>query len=323
MKTRLIILALAIPVLLCACSSNNSQQVNQWAIALHGGAGAMTPENYTPEQIAEYEQELHAALSIGTEILKSGGTSMDAVEQVVRYLEDCPLFNAGKGAVFTNDGKNELDAAIMCGKTLNAGAVAGVGDIKNPVTAARTIMEKSPHVLMIGKGASLFASLQGIEIVDSSYFYTEERYKALQRIVDGEKKRGTVGCVALDLHGNLAAATSTGGMTNKRYGRVGDVPIIGAGTYANNNTCAISATGHGESIIRYTAAHDISALMEYKGYTLEQATFEVVQRKMKDAKGEIGVVAVDKRGNVQFSFNSLGMFRACASENGDTQVAIF
>ncbi|MDD2197534.1 MAG: isoaspartyl peptidase/L-asparaginase [Bacteroidales bacterium] len=306
-----------------SCQMANNQKVNNWAVAIHGGAGAMIPDDYSQEEVAEYEAELTTALNIGITILKDGGSSLDAVEQVVRYLEDCPLFNAGRGAVFTNDGKNELDAAIMFGKDLTAGAVAGVGDIKNPISAARRVMENSPHVLMVGKGASLFASQNGIEIVDSSYFYTEKSYQALQRALERAKKMGTVGCVALDIEGNLSAATSTGGMTNKRYGRVGDVPIIGAGTYANNSTCAISATGHGEFFIRYTVAHDISALMEYKGLSLDMAADEVVQRKLVEVGGEGGIIAVDKWGNVHLSFNSLGMFRAFATENGERGVGIF
>lgn len=283
----------------------------------------MIPANYTDEQVQKYEAELKNALAIGEDILKNGGSSLDAVEKVVNYLEDCPLFNAGRGAVFTNDGKNELDAAIMFGKDLTAGAVAGVGDIKNPISAARMVMENSPHVLMVGKGASLFASQNGAEIVDSSYFYTEESYRTLQRALECDRKMGTVGCVALDTEGNLSAATSTGGMTNKRYGRVGDVPIIGAGTYANNSTCAISATGHGEYFIRYTVAHDISALMEYKGFSLDKAADDVVQRKLVDVGGEGGIIAVDKWGNVHLSFNSLGMFRAFATSSGEGCVAIF
>lgn len=306
-----------------SCQMANNQKVNNWAVAIHGGAGAMIPDDYSQEEVAEYEAELTTALNIGITILKDGGSSLDAVEQVVRYLEDCPLFNAGRGAVFTNDGKNELDAAIMFGKDLTAGAVAGVGDIKNPISAARRVMENSPHVLMVGKGASLFASQNGIEIVDSSYFYTEKSYQALQRALERAKKMGTVGCVALDIEGNLSAATSTGGMTNKRYGRVGDVPIIGAGTYANNSTCAISATGHGEFFIRYTVAHDISALMQYKGLSLDMAADEVVQRKLVAVGGEGGIIAVDKWGNVHLSFNSLGMFRAFATENGERGVGIF
>jgi L-asparaginase / beta-aspartyl-peptidase len=324
MKSKLLSLAFLLTVvLLLSCETKQPPKVNSWAIALHGGAGAMARDNYTDEQVAQYETELNTALEIGIEILKNGGTSLDAVEQVVRYLEDCPLFNAGRGAVFTHDGKNELDAAIMEGSELKAGAVAGIGNIKNPITAARMVMEKSPHVLMFGKGASLFASQNGAEVVDSSYFHTDRSWQSLQRALERDKKMGTVGCVALDKEGNLAAATSTGGMTNKRYGRVGDVPIIGAGTYANNNTCAVSATGHGEYFIRYTVAHDISALMEYKELTLNQAAELVVMDKLVKAKGDGGIIAVDKFGNVNLSFNTSGMFRAYATESGDRGVGIF
>ncbi|MDY0253119.1 MAG: isoaspartyl peptidase/L-asparaginase [Tenuifilaceae bacterium] len=324
MKAKQLLYTLALGVIIfTACNTAPEVKVNDWAIALHGGAGAMSPENYTPEQIQQYEAELTAALGVGEEILKSGGTSLDAVEQVVRYLEDCPLFNAGRGAVYTNDGKNELDAAIMSGADLQAGAVAGVGDIKNPISAARMVMEKSEHVLMVGKGASLFASQNGAEVVDSSYFYTERSFRALQRALERDKKMGTVGCVALDKHGNLAAATSTGGMTNKRYGRVGDVPIIGAGTYANNSTCAVSATGHGEYFIRYTVAHDISALMEYKGLSLAQAADEVIHKKLEEVDGRGGIISVDQWGNVHLSFNTSGMFRAFATSGGDRGVNIF
>ncbi|MEW5844961.1 MAG: isoaspartyl peptidase/L-asparaginase [Bacteroidota bacterium] len=293
-----------------------------WSIAVHGGAGNMKPENFTTEQLNEYEREMNKALSIGVEILKSGGTSFDAVEQVVRYLEDCPLFNAGKGAVFTHEGRNELDAAIMDGKTLSAGAVAGVSNVKNPISLARKVMENSPHVMLTGKGASEFAKENSIELVDSSYFYTPHRWNDLQRALSKEKM-GTVGCVALDVHGNLAAATSTGGMTNKRWGRVGDAPIIGAGTYANNSTCAVSATGHGEYFIRYTVAHDISALMEYQNLSLNAAVEKVVMGKLLSAGGRGGVIAVDRLGNVCMMMNTTGMFRAFARSNGSTGFAIF
>lgn len=317
---------LAFPLMLmvfATCTQPQQTKQNDWAIALHGGAGAMSPENYTAEQVQQYQTELNAALKIGEDILANGGTSLDAVEKVVNYLEDCPLFNAGKGAVFTHDGKNELDAAIMDGANLQAGAVAGIGNIKNPISAARMVMEKSEHVLMVGKGASLFASQNGAQVVDSSYFHTEKSYRALQRALERDKKMGTVGCVALDKHGNLAAATSTGGMTNKRYGRVGDVPIIGAGTYANNNTCAVSATGHGEYFIRYTVAHDISALMEYKGLSLAKAADEVIHKKLEEVDGRGGIISVDKWGNVHLSFNTSGMFRAYATSGGDKGVGIF
>ncbi len=295
----------------------------KWAIAIHGGAGNMTPADFTDGKLAKYKEELNEALSIGKKILYDGGTSMDAVENVVRYLEDCPLFNAGKGAVYTHDGRNELDAAIMDGRNLNAGTIAGVGDIKNPITVARMVMEKSPHVMMVGKGASLFAKESGAEIVDSSYFYTERRWNSLQRVLEKAGKMGTVGCVALDKNGNLAAATSTGGMTNKMYGRVGDVPVIGAGTYANNKTCAVSATGHGEYFIRYTVAHDISALMEYKGMSLLGAANEVINSKLVKVKGSGGVIAVDYDGNVALVMNTTGMFRAFAKSTGEQKVSVF
>jgi len=293
-----------------------------WSIAVHGGAGNMKPENFTKEQLDEYEREMNAALSIGVKILNSGGTSLDAVEQVVRYLEDCPLFNAGKGAVFTHDGRNELDAAIMDGKTLMAGSVAGVTDAKNPISLARKVMEDSPHVMLAGKGASEFARVKGVEMVDSSYFFTPQRWNDLQRTLSKEKM-GTVGCVALDVHGNLAAATSTGGMTNKRWGRVGDAPIIGAGTYANNSTCAVSATGHGEFFIRYAVAHDISALMEYQNLSLNAAVEKVVMGKLLNAGGRGGVIAVDRLGNVCMMMNTTGMFRAFARSDGSHGFAIF
>lgn len=326
---KFILLMFASTIFLVGCNKKNSTQIKtvEWAIAVHGGAGSMTPADYPEEQQLKYKQELTNALEIGKKILSNGGTSLDAVEQVVRYLEDCPLFNAGKGAVFTHDGKNELDAAIMDGNGLRAGAIAGVTDVKNPISTARLVMEKSKHVLLIGKGASKFAKAQGAEIVDSSYFFTEKSWNSLQKALkkenEEEKKKGTVGCVAMDKNGNLAAATSTGGMTNKQFGRVGDVPIIGAGTYANNNTCAISATGHGEFFIRYTVAHDISALIEYKGLSLQDAVNLVVNDKLVKAGGVGGLIAVDKYGNLMLTMNSSGMFRAFANSKGDQGVAIF
>jgi len=295
----------------------------EWAIALHGGAGNMNSTKFSADDIKRYEDSLKAALIIGKMALADGQPALDVVEMVVRNLEDNPLFNAGKGSVFTNDGRNELDAAIMDGRDLNAGAVAGVGDIRNPISAARVVMEKSPHVLLVGKGASLYSSQNGVELVDSTYFYTEKRWQLLQRTLQRAGKNGTVGCVVLDKNGNLAAATSTGGMNNKRYGRVGDVPIIGAGTYANNKTCAVSATGHGEYYIRYTVAHDISALMEYKGVSLSEAAHEVVNGKLSNEAGNGGIIAVDKYGNITLEMNSTGMFRAWANANGEEGVAIF
>jgi beta-aspartyl-peptidase (threonine type) len=237
-------------------------------------------------------------------------------------MEDNPLFNAGKGAVFTHDKKNELDASIMDGSNLKAGAVAGVTDIKNPISAARRVMTSSPHVMLSGAGASQFAKEQGLEIVDPSYFFTQKRFDELRAILDKEK-HGTVGCCALDKNGNLAAGTSTGGMPDKRYNRIGDSPIIGAGTYANNNTCAVSATGHGEYFIRYTVAHDISALMEYKGLSLKEASELVVNDKLVKAGGSGGVISLDKMGNVSMPFNSSGMFRCYATADGKEGVFIY
>lgn len=294
----------------------------EWAIVIHGGAGVITREKMTPEMDKNYRTALSEALNKGKSILIEGGSALDAVENVIRLLEDNPLFNAGKGAVFNHDGKNELDASIMDGSTLAAGAVAGVKDIKNPITAARRVMTNSPHVLLSGEGASQFAKEQGLEIVPPEYFYTDRRFNDLQEALKNEK-HGTVGCCALDKSGNLAAGTSTGGMTNKKYNRIGDTPVIGAGNYANNNTCAVSATGHGEFFIRWTVAHDISALMEYKGMSLKEASELVVNDKLVKAGGSGGVICVDKNGNIAMPFNSEGMFRAFATPDGREGVFIY
>ncbi|MGB3607048.1 isoaspartyl peptidase/L-asparaginase family protein, partial [Psychroserpens sp.] len=285
----------------------------EFAIIIHGGAGTILKKNMTSEKEAAYKAKLEEAIRVGYEILINGGTSLDAVEKTINVMEDSPLFNAGKGAVFTNAETNELDASIMDGKTLNAGASAGTITVRNPINLARVIMDKSPHVMMAGAGADTYAKEQGLSIVDPSYFYTENRFNALKRAMESEKieldhddkqafydpeikdfKFGTVGCAALDKHGNLAAGTSTGGMTNKRYGRVGDAPIIGAGTYANNNSCAVSSTGWGEYFIRSMVAYDISALMQYKGLTLQEAAREVIHTKVAGLGGDGGIVAVDK-----------------------------
>ena len=294
----------------------------EWAIVIHGGAGGMTRENIDAQTEKDYRESLTAALNAGKKVLSEGGSALDAVEATIRTMEDNPLFNAGKGAVFTHDGKNELDAAIMDGSTLAAGSVACVTDIKNPITAARKVMTNSPHVMLTGAGASQFAKEQGLEIVPPSYFYTDKRYNELQEILKKEKF-GTVGCCALDKNGNLAAGTSTGGMSNKRYNRVGDAPIIGAGTYANNATCAVSATGHGEYFIRWTVAHDISALMEYKGLSLKEASELVVNDKLVKAGGSGGVICVDKNGNVSMPFNSSGMFRGFATADGKEGIFVY
>ncbi|WP_207435531.1 isoaspartyl peptidase/L-asparaginase family protein [Sabulibacter ruber] len=314
-------------------------------LVIHGGAGTITRKNMTPEKEKAYQEVLNQALQTGYAVLKKGGSSLDAVEATVRVMEDSPLFNAGKGAVFTNEGKNELDAAIMDGKTLKAGAIASVTTIRNPISTARAVMEKSEHVMMIGAGAEKFAKEQGQVIVDPSYFRTETRYQQLQKakasekvkldhsdttssIVPGEniftegRKFGTVGAVALDAFGNLAAATSTGGMTNKRYGRVGDAPIIGAGTYADNNTCAVSATGHGEYFIRAVVAYDIAAVMKYKGASVKKAADDVVMDKLVKFGGEGGVIALDKNGNFAMPFNSEGMYRGYIN-NKKSEVLIY
>ena len=303
-------------------SGNGSTERQEWAIVIHGGAGGMTRDKMTPELDKEYRLSLAEALKRGKEILAEGGTALDAVEKTIRIMEDNPLFNAGKGAVFTHEGRNELDAAIMDGSNLAAGAVAGVTDIKNPITAARYVMTSSPHVLLTGAGASQFAKEQGLEIVSQSYFYTESRHNELLEILKKEKN-GTVGCCALDRHGNLAAGTSTGGMTNKRYNRVGDAPIIGAGTYANDSTCAVSATGHGEYFIRWTVAHDISALMEYKGLSLKEASELVVNVKLVKAGGSGGVICIDRSGNISMPFNTEGMFRGFATADGKEGILIY
>lgn len=303
-------------------SSEQSATKQEWAIVIHGGAGVITRAGMTPVMDSTYRAALTEAMNTGKKILADGGTALDAVEKTINVMEDNPLFNAGKGAVFTHDGKNELDAAIMDGSNLAAGAVACITDIKNPITAARCVMTKSVHVMLTGAGASQFAKEQGLVIVPPSYFYTERRFKELQEILKKEKN-GTVGCCALDKNGNLAAGTSTGGMTDKRYNRVGDSPIIGAGTYANNNTCAVSATGHGEYFIRWTVAHDISALMEYKGLSLKDASELVVNDKLVKAGGSGGVICLDKAGNISMPFNSEGMFRGFATASGKEGVFIY
>lgn len=327
---------------MCLCHVIYAQMGNKIAIAIHGGAGTIRKENMSAEMEAEYRAKLEEALKAGYKVLEEGGTSLDAVVAAIQMMEESPLFNAGKGAVFTNDGKNELDAAIMDGKTRSAGAVAGISTVKSPVAAARAVMEKSPHVMMIGKGAERFAKEQGLEMVDPSYFYTKKRYEQLQKIKDTEKQQldhsggqgslrqqfsdqkfGTVGAVALDKNGNLAAATSTGGMANKRYGRVGDVPIIGAGTYADNSTCAVSATGHGEYFIRSVIAYDISALMKYKNMSLQNAANEVVNKKLVALGGDGGVISIDAQGNIAMPFNTSGMYRASIDTEGERYIAIY
>jgi beta-aspartyl-peptidase (threonine type) len=309
---------------------------NKFVLVIHGGAGTMERGKMTPEREREYRAGLERALHAGYDVLKRGGSSLDATEAAVRVLEDDPHFNAGKGAIFTSAGTNELDASIMDGRTLKAGAVADVKHIKNPISLARLVMEKSPHVMMACDGAEAFAKKNGVKLVDQKYFFTQERWDALQKIKAADKSRkvgakksitaqdlhGTVGAVALDEAGNLAAATSTGGTTNKLPGRIGDSPIIGAGTYANNATCAVSGTGDGEYFIRATVGHDISALMEYRGMKLKDAT-QTVLDKVAKLGGTGGVIAVDKEGNIALPFNTSGMYRGHVDSTGKFVVEIY
>ena len=320
-------------------------QTKKIGLVVHGGAGTIDRSKMTPEREREYRDGLERALTAGYEILKRGGSSLDATEAAVRVLEDDPRFNAGKGAVFTSAGTNELDAAIMDGKTLKAGAVANLRHVRNPISLTRLIMDKSEHViksppvgplLMAGEGAEAFAKENGVELVDQKYFYTQERWDALQKIKTAEKgsvaekkfiitdqdRHGTVGAVALDQNGNLAAATSTGGTTNKRPGRVGDTPVIGAGTYANNQTCAVSCTGDGEYFIRATVARDVSALMEYRGMSLKEAA-QTVLDKVAKLGGTGGLIAIDRKGNIALPFNTSGMYRGYVDPTGKFVVEIY
>ncbi len=300
----------------------------KYTIVIHGGAGVMSQDKMSVEQQNEYKAKLDEALKLGEKLLKEGSTATDVVVRVINIMEDSPLFNAGKGAVFTNDEKVELDASIMDGKTLKAGAVAGVRDIKNPINAAREVMTNSEHVFLSGKGASEFAKKQDLEIVPNKYFYTKQRHDSLIELKKKERERtkkdniGTVGCVVLDSYGNLCAGTSTGGMTNKKYGRIGDAPVIGAGTYANNKTCAISCTGHGEYYIRLGFARDISALVEYKNLGVTEACREEI-RKLTELDGTGGVIALDTNGNIAMEFNTSGMFRGYIKSTGEKEIAIF
>ena len=329
-----------------------SANTENFGIVIHGGAGTILKENMTDSLEIAYKEKLTEAISAGYEILKNGGTSLDAITQTINVMEDSPLFNAGKGAVFTHEGRNELDASIMDGSNLNAGAVAGVRHIKNPINLARDVMQKSDHVMLYGIGAEEFAEGLGYKMMDTSYFYTQNRYESLKKVIEKESsfryipsgtsgilakleknnfedsyvknsKFGTVGCAALDKYGNLAAGTSTGGMTNKRWNRIGDAPIIGAGTYANNATCAVSSTGWGEFFIRAVVAYDISALMEYKGMSLQEAANEVIHKKVPALGGDGGIVAIDKDGNVSMEFNTAGMYRATMNSNGELVIGIY
>ena len=317
-------------------NQNKSDKV-EFSIIIHGGAGNIKRDYLSDEKEAEYSQKLEEAILIGYKILKNGGTSLDAVQKTLNVLEDSPLFNAGKGAVLTYEGINEHDASIMDGKTLNAGASAGTKTVKNPINLARAVMDKTPHVMLSRNGAEMFAAEQGLTIVEPNYFLTDNKLKSLERVKTSDKNKvvsfydadlqnskfGTVGCAALDKHGNLAAGTSTGGTTNKRWGRIGDSPIIGAGTYANNNTCAVSSTGWGEFFIRGMVAYDISALMEYKGLTLKEAANLVIQKKLPELGGDGGIIAIDKKGNMVMEFNTQGMFRATMNDKGELYIGMF
>lgn len=315
-------------ILLWSCQTEMKQADKQtvttnveWAIVVHGGAGNIDPEQMDEEKSGEYKAKLEEAIQAGSEILKNRGTSLQAVEASIHILENSPLSNAGKGAVFNANGQNEMDASIMDGMSGKAGAVAGVRHIKNPISAAIVVMNESPHVLLIGEGAEDFVESKGIELTDTSWFFTERRWEAFQKIK--ENKNGTVGCVALDINGNIVAGTSTGGMTMKMPGRVGDSPIIGAGTYANNETCGISATGHGEFFIRNVVAYDISARMKYLNLSLEEASHQVIIEKLKKLGGDGGIIGIDAQGNIVAQFNTTAMFRASASSNQKVQSAIF
>jgi beta-aspartyl-peptidase (threonine type) len=314
-----------------------------FAIAIHGGAGTIQKSRFTPEKEAAYRAKLTESVEAGYAILEKGGTSLDALTASINILENSPFFNAGKGAVYTHDESHEMDASIMEGKTRQAGAVAGVKHIENPINLARLVMDESVHVMLSGDGAEAFAKSQGVKLVDNDIFDTEHRYKSLQRAKAKMKKAkqenkdyqaahqslaveykvGTVGAVALDKYGNIAAGTSTGGMTNKRYGRIGDSPVIGAGTFADNNSCAVSATGHGEYFIRYNVAADICARVQYQGKTIEQAGKEVIHDVLMPVGGTGGVIIIDTKGNISLPFNTKGMYRASKSTTSPTYVGIF
>lgn len=310
----------------------------EYVLVIHGGAGTILKKNMTAAKEQAYKEVLKQALEAGYAKIKSGHSGLDAVQAAIEIMEDSPLFNAGKGAVFTNKGTNELDASIMDGRTLKAGAVAGVTIVKNPIDAARAVMEKSQHVMLAGKGANEFAQQQKLTIVKPSYFYTKDRWQALQKAIEKDKikldhsfniidnypdyKFGTVGAVALDDNGNLAAGTSTGGMTNKKFGRVGDSPVIGAGTYANNKTVAVSCTGWGEFYIRNVVAYDVSAMMEYKNLSVTDAAKVAIQ-KVGDMGGNGGLIALDKNGNIAMPFNTAGMYRAAITKTGAVEIYIY
>ena len=312
--------------------------IKKYAIAIHGGAGTILRTNMTNEIEKKYKTALNDSILAGENILLNSGLAIDAVEASIRSLENNPLFNAGRGSVFSHEGEHEMDASIMNGKDLMAGAVAGVKNVKNPITLAKSVMQHSNHVFMAGQGAEVFAKQLNIEMAPNEYFFEQMRYDQLiqaksndridldhvdNKFENGEKKFGTVGAVALDVFGNISAGTSTGGMTNKKHGRVGDTPLIGAGTYANNQTCAVSCTGHGEFFIRSVVAYDISCLIEYKGFSLKEACNLVVKDKLVKIGGEGGLIALDARGNIELCFNSEGMYRSSKKSNEDVYICIY
>ena len=312
--------------------------IKKYVIAIHGGAGTILRSNMTNEIEQKYKMALNESILAGENILLNSGLAIDAVEAAIRSLENNPLFNAGRGSVFSHEGEHEMDASIMNGKDLMAGAVAGVKNVKNPITLAKSVMQHSNHVFMAGQGAEVFAKQLNIEMAPNEYFFEQMRYDQLiqaktndrieldhvdNKFENGEKKFGTVGAVALDVFGNISAGTSTGGMTNKKHGRVGDTPIIGAGTYANNQTCAVSCTGHGEFFIRSVVAYDISCLIEYKGFSLKEACNLVVKDKLVKIGGEGGLIALDARGNIELCFNSEGMYRASKKSNEEVYLGIY
>ncbi|MFZ8886507.1 MAG: isoaspartyl peptidase/L-asparaginase family protein [Steroidobacteraceae bacterium] len=323
-------LALFILCVVASAPAWCEESPSMFGIAIHGGAGVISRASMTPESEAAYRRDLESALDAGYAVLARGGSGLDAVTTAVRILEDSPLFNAGRGAVFNHEGINELDASIMDGKDLQAGAVAGVRHVRNPVLLARAVMEDSPHVMLTGTGAEEFALERGIELVPRSYFFTERRWNQLERARKGDRLSaadlgyyGTVGAVARDQQGNLAAATSTGGMTNKRWGRVGDSPVIGAGNYADNRSCAVSATGSGEYFIRSVLAHEIAALIRHRGLDAATAAREAVSQSLAGIGGDGGVIVIDHAGRIAMEFNTEGMFRGARDASGRREVSIY
>lgn len=347
MKKLLLLIGLAFLINGCKFSFEKKETIkkkepNTFAIVIHGGAGdGITTKNFNSEIKKAYEKKLTKAVTKGYTVLEKGGKAIDAIQAAITIMEDSPLFNAGKGAVYNSEGKQEMDASIMDGNSLNSGAVAGVNYIKNPILAARVVMDSSKHVMLSGKGAVILAKKYGVELVDSTYFYSEKRFNQIKRIKEKEKatikkvantnifdaikdtKYGTVGAVAIDKDGNIAAGTSTGGMTNKKYGRIGDSPIIGAGTYANNATCGISATGTGEYFIRTVATHEVSSLINYKKMSPKNALHEVLVNQIEKLGGKGGFILLDKYGDVYWDFNTTGMFRAYKKSDGTFKVAMF